>query len=75
VPLSVGDLLELKVGDVLALGRPVSSTATVEIGGVPRFTARAGLLNRRKAMQILTTIPRGEVLRDPDAARVRIVSG
>jgi flagellar motor switch protein FliM len=75
VPITVGELLELKVGDVVSLGRPVSSSATVEIGGVPRFTARAGLLNRHKALQILTTIPRGETQRDPEPiTRARIVS-
>jgi flagellar motor switch protein FliM len=74
VLMTVGELLELKVGDLVALGRPVSSTATVEIGGVARFTARAGLLNRRKALQILATIPRGEVLRDPaPITRARVV--
>lgn len=73
-PITVRDLLELKPGSVLGLGKPATTPATVELQGVPRFTGRAGTLNRRRAVRLLTVIPKGEMLRDagdrPGSARV-----
>jgi flagellar motor switch protein FliM len=64
VGISVRRLLELRPGDVLPLDRPATAPATVELEGVPRFTARPGTSNRHRAMRILAEIPRGEVIRD-----------
>ena len=74
IPLSVRDVLAMKPGDVLSTGRPVHTPAVVELEGIPRFTARPGIVSRHKALQILSTIPKGEVLREstlgPGTARV-----
>jgi len=74
IPLTVRDVLAMKPGDILSSGQLVDTPAVVEIEGVPRFTARPGIVNRRKALQVLSTIPKGEVLREsalgPGKARV-----
>jgi len=64
IPLTVREVLSMKPGDILSSGRPVDAPAVVELEGAPRFTARPGIVNRRKALEILSTIPTGEVLRD-----------
>jgi flagellar motor switch protein FliM len=64
IALTVGDLLELEPGDVLSVGRVPAAPATVEVEGVPRFTARPGIVQRRTALQILSVIPRGEAISD-----------
>jgi flagellar motor switch protein FliM len=60
IPVTVRDILALKPGDILCSGRPVDTPAVVDLQGIPRFTARAGLVNQRKALQLLSTIERGE---------------
>jgi flagellar motor switch protein FliM len=66
VPLTVRDLLEMKPGEILWLGRSAASPATVELEGVPRFTGRPGLVRSKKAVQVLSVLPKGEVIRDSD---------
>jgi flagellar motor switch protein FliM len=76
VPLTVRDVLAMKPGDIITSGRPVDTPAVVELEGVPRFTAHPGIANRRKALRLLSTIAKGEVLRDSalGSAKARIVS-
>jgi flagellar motor switch protein FliM len=62
--ISVRTLLELEAGQVLPLETPASAPALIELEGVPRFTGRLGNINRRKALRVLSTIPRGEVILD-----------
>ncbi len=50
--ITVQDLLELKVGDVLSLGKDVSEPLVVDVQGVPKFIARPGLCGGNKAVQI-----------------------
>jgi flagellar motor switch protein FliM len=64
VPITIRELMELKPGSVVSLGRTATAPATVELEGVPRFTARPGTVNRRKALRLLSVIPKGEVIRD-----------
>ncbi len=63
-PLTVRELLELRPGDVLSLQRPATAPAVVELEGVPRFTSRPGIAHGRRALQLLTVVPRGEAIRD-----------
>jgi flagellar motor switch protein FliM len=76
IPLSIRDLLAMKPGDILCSGRPVDVPALVELEGVPRFTARPGIANRHKALQLLSVIPKGETPRDPTSGsgNARILS-
>ncbi len=64
VQVPVRRLLELQAGDVLLLGVRADTPAVVELQGVPRFTARAGTLNRRRALRLVSLIPKGELTRD-----------
>jgi len=61
IPLTVRDVLAMKPGDILSSGLRVGTPAVVELEGIPRFTARPGLVNQRKALQLLSTIARGDV--------------
>jgi flagellar motor switch protein FliM len=76
IPVSIRDLLSMKPGDILCSGRPVDVPALVELEGVARFTARPGIANRRKALQLLSVIPKGETPRDgtPGTGNARILS-
>lgn len=63
-PVPVRRLIELQPGDVLVLDAPATAPARLELEGVPRFTGRPGTVNRRRALRVLTTIPKGEIIRD-----------
>jgi flagellar motor switch protein FliM len=62
--ITIRDLLDLKPGEVLPLNRPATAPALVELEGIPRFTGRAGTVNRHKAVRLLSVIPKGEIIRD-----------
>ena len=49
----------MKPGDILCSSRPVDAPALVELEGVPRFTARPGIANRHKALQLLSRHSQG----------------
>jgi flagellar motor switch protein FliM len=57
--LTVRELLDLRPGDVLALPCGPGTPATVELEGLPRFTAALGTMRRRKALQVLSVTPQG----------------
>jgi flagellar motor switch protein FliM len=64
IPLTVRDVLRMKPGDIITMDRAPDAPAVVELEGVPRFTARPGVANRRHALQVLARIPKGETGRD-----------
>jgi flagellar motor switch protein FliM len=65
VQVPVRRLLGLSAGDVLPLNVRADTEAVIELQGIPRFTGRAGTLNRRRALRLSSVIPRGEIGRDP----------
>jgi flagellar motor switch protein FliM len=64
VPLTIRELLDLRPGQVISLGKAADAPAIVELEGVPRFTGRPGTLDRHRALRILSVLPKGEVTRD-----------
>lgn len=64
-PLTVGELLDLKVGDVVALGCRTDAPATVELEGVTRFTARLGTIKNRRALQLQNVLSERETTHGP----------
>jgi flagellar motor switch protein FliM len=76
VPISIRDLLDLKPGSVVSLGKRSTQPAIVEVEGVPRFLGRPGTLNRKRALRVLSVVPKGEATGDADrrngAARVYV---
>ena len=64
IPMTVRDVLRMKPGDILTADRPVGAPAIVELEGVPRFTARPGVVNNHNALQVTSLIPKGETGRD-----------
>ncbi|MBM4443350.1 MAG: flagellar motor switch protein FliM [Candidatus Rokubacteria bacterium] len=66
VPITIRELMALQPGAVLPLGKPATAPAVVEVEGVPRFTARPGTLNRKRALRVTAVVPKGEVMTDSD---------
>ena len=58
--LTVRELLELEPGHIIPLGKGVTEPATLDLEGVPRFTARTGNVNGRRALRVLSVISKGE---------------
>ncbi len=54
--ISTGDLLGLRVGDVITTEKDVRSPLTISVQGVQKFRARPGAFKGRKAIQIEQTI-------------------
>ncbi|NWF54438.1 MAG: flagellar motor switch protein FliM [Syntrophaceae bacterium] len=50
------NLLGLKAGDILLLGKEITEPLTAKIQGVPKFSGRAGVFGRNKAFQIEGTL-------------------
>lgn len=50
--IMIQDLLQLKVGDVLPLGKEVAETLVVKVGGIAKFLGKAGVYGANKAIQI-----------------------
>ena len=64
VPITIRDLLALQPGQIVPLGRPATAPAIVEVEGVPRFVGRPGTVNQRRALRVLSVVPKGETIRD-----------
>jgi len=50
--ISTGDLLGLRVGDIITTEKDVNAPLSVSVEGVPKFKARPGALKGRKAIQV-----------------------
>ena len=50
--IRTGDLLQLRVGDLIATEKGIEEPLELTIQGVPKFLVRAGALNGNKAIQI-----------------------
>ena len=50
--VSTGDLLNLRVGDVITTHQSVNSPLAVRVGGVTKFHGRPGALQGHKAVRI-----------------------
>jgi flagellar motor switch protein FliM len=51
-PITVQELLALKVGDVFSLKKEISAPLLVDVQGVPKFLGRAGVYGTNQAIQI-----------------------
>jgi flagellar motor switch protein FliM len=49
---TAGDLLHLAVGDIITTDQPADAPLVIELDGRPRFEARPGIHEGRKAIQI-----------------------
>jgi len=50
--LTVGELLNLKRGDIIRLDNPVNSDLLVKVNGIPKFYAKPGLKGKKIALMI-----------------------
>jgi flagellar motor switch protein FliM len=57
--IPIGELTHLKPGDVLPLPWEHDLKVTVEVGGIPRFTGRAGRKQRKRAVEIVSALSGG----------------
>lgn len=58
--LSVRDILELEVGDVLPLDNKAAQDLVMMVGGVPKFTVQPGIFGNHLAVQVTGYLERGE---------------
>lgn len=59
IPVSIHELSCLKPGDILRLDLGPKSLGVVEVEGVPKFVAKVGAVNRKRAVQIMAEISQG----------------
>ena len=57
--IPIKNLTQLKVGDVLPLPWESDLQVVVEVGGAPRFLGRAGRKQRKRAVEIVSTLKGG----------------
>ncbi|MBD3109435.1 flagellar motor switch protein FliM [Bacillus sp. AGMB 02131] len=58
--ISIQDFLYLDVGDVIDLNVHLGQPLTVNVGGIPKFTAQPGKVGKKMAIQILDTLKGGD---------------
>ncbi|MGE5552332.1 MAG: flagellar motor switch protein FliM [Betaproteobacteria bacterium] len=59
-PLTVGEVLDLQRGDVIALDAKVSGLLNVRIGDRVKFQARPGVVGSKLAVEIATVVKEGD---------------
>ncbi|MDD3013481.1 MAG: flagellar motor switch protein FliM [Candidatus Gastranaerophilales bacterium] len=60
VDISVHDLVDLKIGDVLRLNNSVSENLVVKVNGIPKFLSRPGIKGNRIAINVMDVISKSE---------------
>lgn len=53
--MSLGEISQLQVNDVISLNKKISEDISVKVEGIPFFRARLGELNAQKALKIVRT--------------------
>jgi len=54
--VTLGDVMDLKEGDVLRLETHMAKDAVVMVGDRPKFLGRPGLIGKRRAIQLTEPI-------------------
>ncbi|MEA4892911.1 MAG: flagellar motor switch protein FliM [Peptococcaceae bacterium] len=54
--MSLGDIVQLQVHDVIALNKRIEENILVNVEGLPWYTARLGELDKKKALKIVGSI-------------------
>ena len=54
--MSLGDIVQLQVDDVIALNKRIEENILVNVEGLPWYTARLGELDKKKALKIVGSI-------------------
>jgi flagellar motor switch protein FliM len=69
--ITMKDLIELRVGDIITTEKDIHSPLTLSIQNVPKFQAAPGALKGKKAIQVLAPIdpPKSEEKPRPEAAK------
>ncbi|MEK4030186.1 MULTISPECIES: flagellar motor switch protein FliM [Bacillaceae] len=58
--ITIEDFLALSVGDVIELEKRIDEPLLVKVSGIPKFTAQAGKVKKKMAIQILDDFKRGD---------------
>ena len=53
IPLTIKELLDLRVGDIISLGKSINEDLVVKISDQPKLIAKPGVVNRKKAIKII----------------------
>lgn len=62
--VTVGEFLQLEVGDVIQLGQSIHDPLVIKIGHIPKFIGQPGKRNKKLAVQILAMIEGDEAGHD-----------
>lgn len=63
-PMSLADISQLQVDDVVILNRRIDEDIIVEVEGIPWFTARIGEAGSRKAIKLIKAIEKDAMKRE-----------
>ncbi len=58
--ITIEEFLSLDIGDVIELDSKIDKPIVVKIGGIPKFLAQPGIINKKKAFQILEAYKEGD---------------
>ena len=58
--ITIQDFLLLDIGDVIELNKHIDVPLMIKIGGVPKFTAQPGKVDKKLAIQILDILKEGD---------------
>jgi flagellar motor switch protein FliM len=73
--IPIRELLALKEGDILALGKPMSDSVVVKIAGIPKYRAAFGSRNGKKAAKILANLAEEDGAEAPAEGVFELVGG
>ena len=55
-PMSLGEICQLQVNDVISLNRSIDEDVEVYVEGIPWYTARLGEAGSKKAIKLVAAI-------------------
>jgi flagellar motor switch protein FliM len=58
--ITVNDFINLQVGDIIKLDKKITEDIEVKVGDIEKFTAKAGLFEKKNAVQIVSIIRKEE---------------
>lgn len=73
--IAIRDLLALKEGDVLALGKPVRDPVLVKVAGIPKYRAAFGTRDGKKAAKIVSLLVDDEQPQASEESVFQLVGG
>jgi len=58
--ITVNDFINLQIGDIIKLDKKITEDIEIKVGDIEKFTAKAGLFEKKNAVQIVSIIRKEE---------------